>query len=701
MTSKKARAAQRLRNAEAYYRAHAFTASEEAAGAVLKAHNEAGVAQAKAGRHAAARAAFEAVLQKCPTHAEAWFNLGLAENELGQAERAYACFAQAVMLTPRYTNAEANLARLAAQTGQPAEILTPWVKDPRPGRFASLARQVRAAFGAATPVDFAPVDPDEATVRRKFEAAPDSPDCAMQLGRVLLRQRRDIEAGAFLLYALRLAPWHENAAYWLSLLLHTHGAWEELLARARQAIAHGARGEGLHAYALWSAAHLCDWTDMAQLRSRVRQGLDDDPALFDPYMTMLFTDDPRLQLACASAVSAVSTIGCRPLPPVPRARHAGKLTIGYVSAEFRDHAVARVLGPVLAQHDRERFVVKGYATCPTDDSKFGKRICKACDTLTTLMGDTDEAYADRIRADGVDILVDVTGFTAGSRPRLFALRPAPIQVNYLGYLTTLGTPATDYAILDRTVLSQEQARYFTEAPVYMPDSYFPNDRCRETISVPTTRRDHGLPENAVVFCCFNTARKIQPEIFDVWMRILGRVPNGVLWLKIANERARQNLRDVAASRGIDPSRLVFVTRVKSEEEHMARYALADLFLDTDPYNAHTTASDALRMGCPVLTLLGRSVQGRVAASLLTAIGLAELITTTAEHYEDLAVRIGVDGGFRTGLRAKLAAARFTCALFDVARYTRHLEAAYEEMWRRYCAGEKPAAFDVPPVSASV
>lgn len=696
MSTKAARAADRLRRAEAFFAAYDRIVAEDRAAATFLQHNTAGVTLAQAGQHAAALKEFEAAVRLCPTFAEAWFNAGLAEVELRNGERAYEYFAQAVMLTPLYVPAETNLARLGEFVGLPRQIITPWVLDPTPSKVGALGRKLKSKLAGKAPQDFMPLDPDEAELRRQLAESPHSADGAFQLGRVLLRQKRYIEADAFLRYALRLEPWHERAALYQCLLFQLRGMWEELAEAAKSAIDRGATGDALHALGLWACLRICDWSMYRQMADHVAGTLEEDPEFVEPFMALHYTDDPRLQQQCATSASAVTTAGCTPLPASPRPSARPKLTIGYVSAEFNQHAVASLLVEVLELHDRNRFNINGYAIWPNDESSFGKRMRAACSKFTLLLSPDDQAHAHRIRADGVDILIDVTGLTDRNRARIIAMRPAPIQVNYLGYPGTRGTAAIDYAIVDKTIVSEKQKAAFTEALVYMPDTYQPNDRRKALGPSRLKRADYGLPAEGAVFCCFNETRKITPAVFAGWMRVLNRTPGAVLWLLVAGEFTRRRLKDAAAAHGVDPQRIVFASRA-NHEDHLGRYRVADLFLDTHPYNAHTTASDAMWLACPVLTLLGESFQSRVGASLAKAAGLPELIAQTPQDYEDLAVRVGTDAAFRAGLRAKLEANRAGCALFDTPRYVRHLEAAYEEMWRRYEAGEKPASFDVPPL----
>jgi predicted O-linked N-acetylglucosamine transferase (SPINDLY family) len=317
----------------------------------------------------------------------------------------------------------------------------------------------------------------------------------------------------------------------------------------------------------------------------------------------------------------------------------------------------------------------------------------SCEHFEDVRRQSDDQVAALIRESNIDILVDLKGITDSARPGILARRAAPVQVNYLGYPGTMGAPYVDYIIADRIVLPADEQQHYTEKVVYLPDAYQANDDKRRISRNPPTRAQAGLPEDAFVFCDFNTTSKITPPFFDIWMRLLSQVDGSVLWLIDRGPLVQANFRREAVARGVSGDRLVFAPRA-APDEHLARHRLADLFLDTLPYNAHTTCSDALWAGLPVLTCTGNTFAGRVAASLLTAVGLPELVTRSLDEYERLALRIVRDADWRNRLKSKLAENRTTYPLFDTQRMARHIEAAYEEMWRRHRAGEPPAAFAV-------
>jgi predicted O-linked N-acetylglucosamine transferase (SPINDLY family) len=403
------------------------------------------------------------------------------------------------------------------------------------------------------------------------------------------------------------------------------------------------------------------------------------------------------QLRCARqwvdrSLKAISGPGCS----LVRNRTRGlksKITLGYLSADFHRHATAYLTAELFEKHDRRRFEVVGYSYGPDDGSPMRRRLIKAFDRFSDLKDASFVESAERIAADEVDILVDLKGHTKGARTEILSLRPAPIQVNYLGYPGTMGAPFMDYILVDDFVVPADQQPFFTERLVHLPGCYQVNDSQREISPHTPSRAECGLPEDGFVFCSFNNSYKITPEMFDVWMGLLKAVPGSVLWLLEANRFAPGNLRREAETRGVAAQRLVFARPVPLPE-HLARHRLADLFLDTFPVNAHTTASDALWAGCPVLTMAGETFVSRVAGSLLRAVGLPELITKSLEDYQTMALRLARNASVLSELRAKLAANRKTSRLFDAGQFARGVEEAYLTMWEICASGQQPRAFTV-------
>ena len=374
-----------------------------------------------------------------------------------------------------------------------------------------------------------------------------------------------------------------------------------------------------------------------------------------------------------------------------------RIRVGYLSAQFMAHAGASLIAELLERHDRSRFETIGLALCPDDASELRRRLHASFDVFRDLDAISDREAADQIRELEIDILVDLTGHSRGARLEILARRPAPIQVSWLGHAGTMGADFIDYVIGDPIVAPFTSQPHFVENIVQLPDCYLVTDTTRPLTAPGTTRSACGLPDTGFVFCCFNNNYKVTAPVFERWMRILRAVDGSVLWLLRDNPAVERNLCREAQVRGVDPARLIFAPRV-SASDHLARHGHTDLFLDTLPFNAHVTASDALWAGLPIVTCLGSAFAGRVAASLLHATGLPELITTDLDEYAQLALRLAREPDLLAELRSKLNANRSRCALFDTGRFARHLEAAYQAMWQRAQDGEPPCSFAVEPTS---
>lgn len=389
------------------------------------------------------------------------------------------------------------------------------------------------------------------------------------------------------------------------------------------------------------------------------------------------TDDPQAQLAAAQRyVRDKLGGGVRPALAEPRAYGHRRIRVGYCSSDFRQHPVAMLTAELFELHDRSAFELYAFDWTPEDASPLRQRIQRAFDHFIRIDGLDDEA-ARLIRSHEIDVLVDLHGQTLGARPGILAWRPAPVQITYLGLPATTGFPFIDYVIADRFLIPEEMAPFYTEKPLYMPGVYQVSDRRRTVGRIPS-RRECGLPEQGFVFCCMNNNYKITLAMFDVWMRILQQVPASVLWLLADNDQAPQNLVREAVVRGVDPARLIFAPRT-SPADYLARYALADLFLDTFPFNAGTTANDALWMGLPLLTLSGRTFAARMAGALLTAAGVPELITHDVATYERRAIELASRPDELDRLRARLREARDNSPLFDTPGWVRAYEARLKEL----------------------
>ncbi len=436
----------------------------------------------------------------------------------------------------------------------------------------------------------------------------------------------------------------------------------------------------------------CDWRDLDADIARLLEGIRNGTDLVEPFYLLAVESSPADQLQCATATVR------RNYPQQPalwtgnRYEH-NRIRVAYVSGDYRAHPLSRLMAGIFEHHDRSRFEITAVATAPDDGSEERRRIAAAPERFVDLGGRSNAEVAQWLSAAEIDVAIDLGGLTDNGRPAVFAMRPAPVQVSYLGFPGTSGAPFIDYLVADRTVIPPEMRRYYSEKIATLPDTYYPTDDSWPVALQPPSRAAAGLPADGFVFCCFNSSYKITPEIFAIWLRLLRAVPSSCLWLLGTNPDAEKHLRREAARQGVAPERIVFAPRA-SFTDHLARQQLADLALDTLPYNAHTTACDALWAGLPVITCPGATFPSRVAASLLGAMDLGELVTATLADYEALALALATDPRRLAALKAKVAAHRTTTRLFATAQRTRDLEAAYTTMVERQRAGETPADFAV-------
>lgn len=440
----------------------------------------------------------------------------------------------------------------------------------------------------------------------------------------------------------------------------------------------------------------CDWQQYEELRQRVVAMAKAGEKVADPFRFLNASGSAAEQMECASAyVASKFPAASAALWNGERYQHE-RIRIAYLSADFQEHATAHLTAGMFETHDKQRFETIAISFGPDASDAMRQRLQASFDRFIDVREKSDLDVARLLRELEVDILVDLKGFTGNGRLGILAHRPAPVQVSYLGYPGTSGASYIDYLVADKHLIRNFDEQHYSEKVVFLPDSYQVNDAKRPIAESIPTRAQAGLPESGFVFCSFNNNYKITPAVFDIWMRLLQKVPGSVLWLYEGNAIASANLRREAQTRGIAPERLVFAPRM-AQAEHLARQKLADLFLDTLPINAHTTASDALWAGLPVLTCSGGAFAGRVAGSLLHAVGLPELVTDNLEQYENLALRLATSPSELGTIREKLAKNRTVFPLFDTTRFCRHLESAYIEMWKRYQQGELPSRMVVTPL----
>ena len=645
-------------------------------------HNNLGLVYAQQGRTDDAIACYRQALKLDPGQIQARNNLGNALLAQGLRDDAVACYEQALALGPNHPDAYINLGNARAEQGLFPEAQALYEKA-----FALAPRSFEAQRNLGRVLRLqGQRDEALAHYRQALELDPNQAEGCHELGTAYRDCGNLAEAEACYRKALALAPGHVPAHYNLAETLKLQGRLKEaaeLDARvlALQADYFPALGTLIHL-----RQHMCDWNGIENLWQRLQDDAIGKPgAGISPFSILSQPTSPQQQLACAQAWAAQELA---PLAAVragagfdfaARPRRSGKLRIGYLSWDFHKHATSYLIAELFELHERERFAVYAYSYGPDDGSAVRARIRGACDRFSDVADRSYAAAAQAIYDDAVDILVDLKGYTQGARWQIMALRPAPIQVNWLGYPGTMGTDYIDYIIADPFIIPEAMESCYSEQVARLPDCYQINDRRREVAERTPTRGECGLPAQGLVFCCFNLAYKILPDVFGRWMRILTAVPGSVLWLLEANPWAAENLRRAAVAAGIAAERLVFAPRLPLAE-HLARYRLADLALDTFPYTSHTTASDALWAGCPLVTCSGETFASRVAGSLLINAGLRELVTESLDQYERLVLDLAASPAKLGELRRRLQEARDSCPLFDTPRFVQNLERAYEQMF---------------------
>ncbi|MDH5527068.1 MAG: tetratricopeptide repeat protein [Nitrospirota bacterium] len=645
-----------------------------------------GMALSRTGRQAEALEACRKAVAIDSSHADAWAALGSGCEELGQLAEAESALRRALTLAPGMPFAVNALGMVLRKAGRMEEAVAALAPAAVPGAPAELFNTMGNALADLGRYPQA-VEAFAAAVRQ----APQMAAAHANMGGALAAMGRFGDAVTAYQSALRLQPGLADAWVGLGQSLERGAS----LPAAAEAFESALAAAPNHPEALPRLVHaqlkLCRWgkpldAHVAALRTRA-----DVP--YDPMIAVAVEPDPHRQLENARAFvqARYGELAAHPLPPMAMSG-GGKTRIGYLSPDFADHPVAHLLARVLELHNRERFECFGYALTPDDGSPLRKRMERSVDRFADLTGEGAQSAAQRIRTDRIDILIDLAGHTRDARMEILALRPAPVQVTWLGFAGTTGAEFVDYLIGDRISTPPELSSAFSENLVRLPHCLMPTDDTREVAAMPS-RGDFGLPGSGTVFACFNKAHKVTADVFDRWMAILAGVPGSVLWLAGYERAAQDAVREWARQAGIDPARVIFAGRVADGADHLARLGLADLFLDTTPYNAHATAVDALWAGVPVLTVPGESMAARIAASLLTAAGLTDLIVPDAGAYVETAIRLGNDRAALDALKERARACR-TSPAFDPAGFVMHLERAFDAMAERSRGGEPPSPMEV-------
>ncbi len=645
-----------------------------------------GIIHSQRGDHAEAARLIDLALAVNPDDAAAHNSRAAALNGLKRLDEALESCDRAIALDADHAEAHNNRANILHQLGRYDDALA---SARRALALKPELAEARYNCGLALHA----LDRNEEALA-SYDAAirlrPAYAECHHNRAIVLAALNRLDEALASHDRAIAIRPDYAEAHNSRGLMLRDRGRLEEAAASFARALALRPDLPYLKGSCLFTKMQVCDWSDYARDCAEVEAAVAAGAAPAFPLQILPWSSDPAMQLACARRL-----VGDEYAPspsPLWRGERYGhrRIRIAYLSADLCDHPVAELTAGMFARHDRTRFETFAISL-KSDASEMRARLKPCFDRFIDAEAMNDAEVARLMRELEIDIAVDLMGFTGGARPGVFARRPAPVQVNYLGYAGTLGGTAWDYIIADRFVIPEDSRKHYAENVVYLPDCFMANDDGRKISSLTPSRADAGLPETGFVFCCFNNSCKLTPGMFEVWMRLLGAVEDSVLWLSATNPIAVANLQREAERHGVPANRLVFAPRVPRNEDHLARLRLADLFVDTLYYNAHVTAADALWAGVPVLTCPGPTFASRVAGSLLRAIGLPELIAGSLAEYEALAVALASDRDRLAAMRERLARNRAVAPLFDTDRFTRAIEAAYVVMWERAERGEPPQA----------
>ena len=626
----------------------------------------------------AAVSSYDKAIELKPDYAEAYSNRGNALNDLKQLEAALASYDKAIEIKPVYAEAYSNRGNALKDLKQLEAALASYDKaiEIKPDYAEAYYNR-----GVALQ-DLKQLEAALASYDKAIEIKPDYAEAYYNRG-AALQDLKQLEA-ALASYdkAIEIKPDYAEAYSNRGNALKELKQLDVAVTSYDKAIEIKPDFDYLFGIRLHLKMQMCDWQDfelnISELSRKVQKGEKASPSF--PILALpLSLSEQRLaaEIYVADKYPYDSSLG-----PLHKFARQHKIRIGYYSADFHNHATAYLMAELFERHDKDTFELIAFSYGPDTKDEMQVRVSQAFDQFFNVTGMSDKAIAQLSRQLGIDIAIDLKGLTQDTRLGIFSYRAAPVQVSYLGYPGTLGADYIDYLIADKTLIPQESQKLYTEKIIYLPGSYQVNDRQRVISQKQLTRQELGLPRDSFVFCCFNNNYKITKDVFDSWVRILKAVDPSVLWLLEDNPTAAANLRKEAAQRGLDPARLVFAKRM-SLPEHLARHTAADLFLDTLPCNAHTTASDALWAGLPILTCMGESFAGRVAASLLNAIGLNELVTQTQADYEELAIELATSPTKLRAIKNKLERNRLTMPLFDTSLFTKHIESAYTKMYERY------------------
>ena len=613
-------------------------------------HNNMGNVLRSQGKFADATAAYQKALSLRPDYAEAYYNIGTALSDLGRFDDALAAYRKALTLRPNDAGAHNAMGSALQRQGRLDEAISAYAQ--------ALSLMPRYA-GAAN-----------------------------NMGVALQELGKPEQAIAAYERALSIKPDYADAHSNLGITLQDQGKIMDAIAAYRKALALTPENPGIEAQLYYQLRQTCDWTGMSQTNAALGR-LGASGKSIPPFLALPLEDDPQRQLIRSQNYASAKFRNPSATKFVAPDKFPSKLRIAYFSSDFHYSPGMYLMAGLLQQHNRTEFEIYAYSYGPPRNDEMRNKVVSGVDTFFDIRTMSNTDVAQHVKEHKIDIAINRDGYTKNSRTELFAARLAPVQIHYLGYPSTLGSDLFDYIVADPIVVPGQARKFYSENIIYLPHSYQPNDDTRVIADAHTTRHDFDLPESAFVFCCFNNSYKISPTEFDIWMRLLHKVEDSVLWLLRTNKWAVDNLRKEAVARKIDPSRLIFAEKIP-HAHHLARHRHADLFIDTFNVNAHTTASDALWAGLPVVTKLGQQFAARVSASLLSAIGLEDLIAYSAPEYEALILELASNPEKLRAIRDRLSRNRTIQPLFNTKLYTQHFETGLKQAYSRFYDGKGPA-----------
>ena len=626
-------------------------------------------------------------------NSNSYFSRALALQEQGKLEEAIDAYNKALAIEPEYAEAYSNMGNVLKDHSKLEEAIEAYnkalaIKPDYAEAYSNMGVTLQEQGKLEEAID---------AYNKALDIKPEYAEAYSNMGVAFKHQGKLEEAIDAYNKALAIKPDYAEAYSNMGNALAGQGKLEEAIDAYNKALAIKPDYESTRTQKLHQQAHICDWSSIAKdIEGLPRLGTTKEPV--SPFSVLSLEDSPERH-RIRSEIYAAATCPQRPIPTWTRPlQKPERLRIGYFSADFHDFPGMYLMAGLLEKHDRTKFEISAFSYGPDKDDPMRKRIINAVDHFIDIRTADTSTVIDLARQKKIDVAIHRNGYTKNSRTELFASGLAPIQINYLGYPGTLGADFIDYIVADPVIIPDDIRRHYSEQIIYLPNTYQPNDDNRTISDQTITREEMGIPNCAFVFCCFNKNYKISPIEFDIWMRLLGKVEGSVLWLLKSNKWAEQNLKQQAEARGVIAERIIFAERMP-QAEHLARHRLADLFLDTFNYNAHTTTSDALWAGLPVVTKMGQGFAARVAGSLLNAIGLPELVTTTKQDYEELILELATNPTKLAKVKDKLATNRLTQPLFNTELYTKHLENGYQQAYQNYFEGNLPKTITVPPLNA--